>query len=185
MSDETTERLRAMFDGLREDVARLTRERDEMAEGVVRLRAENDRLARWLDRSITAEDAGRYVITRLLREAEGAANCFEADATITDERGATRTARLSVQWADGESAHALLAEARRERDEARAALCEYAPRCSDEGCDAVATHARVMRRSRVTSGGLRYQCDAHVEEGAKPLVGAGALRACGTKGDPT
>ena len=154
--------------------AELARERDEArayvvraTDEVVRQRAENDRLARWLDRSITAEDAGRYVITRLLREAEGAANCFEADATITDERGATRTARLSVQWADGESVHALLAEARRERDEsrgeadrlraelaeARAALRECALTCD------VCEELPATRHGTDERGALHVVCD--------------------------
>lgn len=88
-------------------------------------------LARWARRRITPEDAVGLALEKLAELAAGAPNCWEADFTVHDpKKGSTRTARVSVQWADGRSLHDLLAEAREERN---AAVRTFTERVAEDG----------------------------------------------------
>lgn len=84
-----------------------------------RLAAEVARLSRWLDRSITPEDATQYALGILAAGSLGVPNCTEFGGTIERPDGTKRTAVVSVQWVDGKSPHQLLAERTVERDAAR------------------------------------------------------------------
>lgn len=97
---------------------------DAMVAAVERLAGERNRaivkaqqLARILADTATTQDAVELLSAALLQDAASAPNCMEWRG---DYGG--RGFSVSVQWADGQSPHALIDEARRERDEARAIL---------------------------------------------------------------
>jgi hypothetical protein len=75
-------------------------------------------LAAMTREGVTEEDALSYCLFRTILSGQSAPNCWERDITVGDEARGARTARVSVQWADGKSPHELLAEARADRDAA-------------------------------------------------------------------
>ena len=93
---------------LRAEVARLTTERDRAV-------AKGQRLARFLANEITTQDAVELLSAVLVVDAATAPNCAEWRGSYGE-----REFSVSVQWTDGKSPHALIEEARRERDVARA-----------------------------------------------------------------
>ena len=95
---------------LHAEVARITAARD-------RAIAKVQQLARVITNEATTQDAVELLSAALLQDAASAPNCMEWRG---DYGG--RGFSVSVQWADGQSPHALIDEARRERDEARAIL---------------------------------------------------------------
>ena len=79
--------------------------------------AKAQQLARILANEVTAQDAVELLSAVLVRDAASAPNCMEWRG---DYGG--RGFSVSVQWADGQSPHALIDEARRERDAALAII---------------------------------------------------------------
>lgn len=118
------ETLRAECADLREQLKSTAKDRDDARADVARLARERDRavakarqLARIITNEATTQDAVELLSAALLQDAASAPNCMEWRG---DYGG--RGFSVSVQWADGQSPHALIDEARRERDEARAIL---------------------------------------------------------------
>ena len=95
---------------LRAEVARLTTERDRAV-------AKGQRLARFLANEVTTQDAVELLSAVLVVDAATAPNCAEWRGSYGE-----REFSVSVQWADGKSPHALIDEARRERDAAVAII---------------------------------------------------------------
>ncbi len=153
-----------------ETISRLTRERDEARDDAVKamklasiaadklkaraarekvLVADVARLGRWLDRNITQEDAMCYALGLIAGGAADAPNAWEREVAIVTEDGAKRTARFSVAWADGESLHSLLAQAR--------AAIRADLHCDECGAVATRSHHEPARKH----GGDDYACDVH------------------------
>lgn len=102
---------------LADALATAERERDEAREIAVALGEVTERQGRMLARAPTFEDAMALCIEAIVSTAADAPNCAEWRGTMGG-----REFVLSLQWADGKSPHALLSEARAERDTARSAL---------------------------------------------------------------
>lgn len=129
-NEETTayrtaaETLRAECADLREQLKSTAKDRDEARADVARLTRERDRavakvqqLARIITNEATTQDAVELLSAALPQDAASAPNCMEWRG---DYGG--RGFSVSVQWADGQSPHALIDEARRERDAALAII---------------------------------------------------------------
>lgn len=95
---------------LHAEVARITAARD-------RAIAKVQQLARVITNEATTQDAVELLSAALLQDAASAPNCMEWRGDYSG-----RAFSIAVQWADGKSPHALIDEARRERDEARAII---------------------------------------------------------------
>jgi len=146
--------------------------------------------ARWAKRSITPEDAAGLALEKLAELGANAPNCWEADFTVQDpKKGTTRTARISVQWADGRSLHELLAEA---RDERAAAVKMFTERVAEDGVplawDSVgwdASRPGELRLELRTPKGHRraafipLEKVASIDAAANAAKGASAGKGCG------
>lgn len=95
---------------LRAEVEHLCAQRDRAV-------ARFERIARFLAGEITTQDAVELLSGVLVQDAANAPNCAEWRGSYGD-----RAFSVSVQWTDGKSPHALIDEARRERDAAVAII---------------------------------------------------------------
>lgn len=95
---------------LHAEVAPRTSERDHAV-------AKAQQLARVLADAATPEDAVQLLSSVLVRDAASAPNCAEWRGSYSGREFA-----ITVQWVDGKSPHALIDEARRERDDLRTQL---------------------------------------------------------------
>jgi hypothetical protein len=139
------------------------RERDEAREVAVRLGEVCERQARMLARAPSFEDAMALCIHAIVEPATDAPNCAEWRGTM---RG--RGFVLSLQWADGKSPQALIAEAMAERDTARSAHAELAAAVRAEREAEAAVHvthnARIDAFDAVTSHDYGAQARLYAAE---------------------
>ena len=152
------DRARAENRELKARLAAAEHERDARARQLVNAIEHAQRLARALGGEATAQDAATLLLAVLLEDAHQAPNCAE----WRGEYGG-REFSVAVQWADGKSPHALIDEARAERDAARA-------NAEHEANDVVALRAITEGR---TTRPTDAEIDAHCASGGRWLMTAG------------